>query len=73
MVMGMAKYMILIEKGIHNYSAYCPDLPGVIATGITKKETVAVMRDAIQFHLEGLRQLNQKIPEPVTQASTVIV
>jgi predicted RNase H-like HicB family nuclease len=68
----MVKYTILLEKGERNYSAYCPDLPGVIATGKTKKETIIRMQEAIVFHLEGLRQLKQKIPAPTTKASTVI-
>lgn len=46
--------MIIIEKVKGNYSAYCPDLPGVIATSHTKEETIWKMREAIIFHLEGL-------------------
>jgi predicted RNase H-like HicB family nuclease len=68
----MVRYTILLEQGERNYSAYCPDLPGVIATGTTKKETIARMQDAIVFHLEGLRKIKQKIPAPTTKATTII-
>jgi predicted RNase H-like HicB family nuclease len=68
----MVKYTILLERGERNYSAYCPDLPGVIATGKTKKETIAQMQGAIQFHLEGLRKMRQEIPTPTTKATTII-
>jgi len=68
----MVKYTILLERGERNYSAYCPDLPGVIATGKTKKETIAQMQGAIQFYLEGLRKMSQEIPPPTTKATTII-
>jgi predicted RNase H-like HicB family nuclease len=68
----MVKYTILLERGERNYSAYCPDLPGVIATGKTKKETIAQMQGAIQFYLEGLRKMSQEIPTPTTKATTII-
>jgi predicted RNase H-like HicB family nuclease len=68
----MVKYTILLERGARNYSAYCPDLPGVIATGKKRKETIAQMQDAIQFHLEGLRKMSQEIPAPTTKATTII-
>lgn len=52
----MAKFTILIEKGDGNYSAYCPDLPGVVAAGETEEETAELMKEAIEFHLEGLKE-----------------
>jgi predicted RNase H-like HicB family nuclease len=67
----MVKYTIIIEKANGNYSAYCPDLPGVIATGQTKEKTVENMRDAIQFHLEGLKRENLAIPKPSTHATDI--
>jgi predicted RNase H-like HicB family nuclease len=69
----MVKYTIVIEKAKANYSAYCPDLPGVIATGMTKELTIDKMRDAIKFHLEGLKREKMDIPEPTTQATYVEV
>ncbi len=69
----MTKYLIIIEKAENNYAAYCPDLPGVIATGSTKEETMELMKEAIEFHLEGLKAECQSIPEPTTMAASVEV
>ena len=60
------KYAVVIEKAGSNYSAYVPHLPGCIATGSTVAETQANLRDAIQFHLDGLREDRGPIPEPST-------
>jgi predicted RNase H-like HicB family nuclease len=56
------KYAVIIEAGEHNYSAYVPDLPGCIATGKTLDEVKQVMREAIAFHIEGLREDGLPIP-----------
>jgi predicted RNase H-like HicB family nuclease len=59
------RYLILIEGGPpSNYSAWSPDLPGCVATGDTLKEVEREMRAAIVFHLEGLAQGSEPIPEP---------
>ena len=60
------KYAILIEKGSHNYSAYLPDVPGCVATGATLQEVKQKMQEALQFHLEGLLEDAEAIPEPTT-------
>ena len=52
----MFRYTIIIEKAKGNYSAYCPDLPGCIATGRTEEETIKRMKEAFEFHIEGLRK-----------------
>lgn len=52
--MSKQKYLVVIEKGDNNYSAFSPDVPGCITTGETIEETVANMKDALEFHLEGL-------------------
>jgi predicted RNase H-like HicB family nuclease len=57
------KYTILIEKGSHNYSAYLPDVPGCVATGTTLEEVKQKMQKALQFHLEGLIEDAEAIPE----------
>ena len=49
----MRKFVVIIEEAEGNYSAYSPDLPGCVATGATKDETIEHMREAILFHLEG--------------------
>lgn len=60
------RYAIVIEKAKNNYSAYVPDLPGCVATGMTINETEKQIREAIQFHIEGLKQDRLPIPEPTT-------
>ncbi len=60
------RYAIVIEKAEGNYSAYAPDLPGCVTTGATLEETEQNMREAIAFHLEGLREDGLPIPAPST-------
>ncbi|MCR3884268.1 MAG: type II toxin-antitoxin system HicB family antitoxin [Methanothrix sp.] len=69
----MTRYTVIIERGERNYSAYCPDLPGVVAAGETEEETVELMKEAIEFHLEGLREDDLPIPEPTTSARCIEV
>ncbi len=59
-----AKFLVIIEKGKGNYSAYSPDLPGCIATGKTVEKTLDEMRSAIQFHLEGIIENGDAVPVP---------
>jgi predicted RNase H-like HicB family nuclease len=66
-------YLVIIERAPNNYAAYSPDLPGCIATGDTEEETLALMREAIAFHLEGLREEGLPIPQPTTRAEYVAV
>ena len=58
------RYAIVIEKAGSNFSAYVPDLPGCVATGVTVVETEREIREAIEFHLAGLREDGAPIPEP---------
>lgn len=67
------KYTIVIEKATNNYSAYVPDLPGCVAAADTRKEVVELMREAIEFHLEGLRRDGDPVPPPQTTAVQVDV
>ncbi len=69
----MTSYTIIIERGERNYSAYCPDLHGVVAAGETEEETILLMKEAIEFHLEGLREDDLPIPEPTTSARCIEV
>ncbi|HEX7457036.1 MAG TPA: type II toxin-antitoxin system HicB family antitoxin [Ginsengibacter sp.] len=59
----MRKYLVVYEKTKTGYSAYAPDLPGVIATGKTKSIVEKNIFEAIQFHLEGLKEENFRIPK----------
>jgi predicted RNase H-like HicB family nuclease len=69
----MTNYTIIIEKGDRNYSAYCPDIPGVVAAGETEEETEELMKEAIEFHLDGLKEEKLPIPKPTTRARSVEV
>lgn len=69
----MQKYIIIIEKTPNNYSAYCPDLPGCIATGATIEEIIQRMKKAVEFHLEGLKREKLPIPQPSTEAVVIDV
>jgi predicted RNase H-like HicB family nuclease len=66
-------YAVGIEKADHNYAAYVPDLPGCIATGLSIEETEQQIREAITFHLLGLHEDGQPIPEPTCKVYYVIV
>jgi predicted RNase H-like HicB family nuclease len=67
----MKKYAIVIERGDHNLSAYVPDLPGCITTGRTVEEIERNIREAMELHLEGLREDGEAIPEPHTAVTYV--
>ncbi|MEW6128701.1 MAG: type II toxin-antitoxin system HicB family antitoxin [Acidobacteriota bacterium] len=69
----MKKYLIVIEKTATGYSAYSPDVPGCGSTGKTKKAVEKNIREAIEFHLEGLRLEGCEIPEPSSYSSYVEV
>ncbi len=60
----MKKYLIVIEPTKTGFSAYSPDLPGCVSTGRTREEVEQNMREAIAFHIEGLRDDGQMVPEP---------
>ena len=65
------RFAVVIEKAGKNYSAYVPDLPGCIATGDTVADVEREIRDAIRFHIEGLREDGLPVPEPVSLAEYV--
>ena len=67
------KYAVVIEKAESNYSAYVPDFPGCIATGKTIEEVEIEIRNAIEFHLEGMKQDGQTIPLPSSAVEYVEV
>ena len=67
----MKKYAIVIEWGLHNLSAYVPDLPGCVTTGRTVAEIERNILEAIEFHLEGMIEDGEPIPEPTTTVAYV--
>lgn len=67
------RYAVVIEKAESNYSAYVPDLPGCVATGATAEEAESQIREAIEFHLDGMREDGLPIPEPQSTVEYVEV
>lgn len=65
------KYAIVIEKAESNYSAYVPDLPGCVSTGQTVDEVRVNIAEAIEFHIQGMKEDGLPIPPPTTQADYV--
>ena len=67
----MSTYAIIIERGeTGTYGAYSPDLPGCVAVGESEEETLTLMREAIQEHLQVMREFGDPIPEPTTVRAT---
>jgi predicted RNase H-like HicB family nuclease len=69
----MRKYLVVFEKANQNYSAYSPDLPGCIATGTTRKEAEKNIKEAISFHIEGLKEDGLPVPEPSSSTEYIEV
>ncbi len=67
------RYAVVIENAGSNFSAYVPDLPGCVATGTTLAETETAIREAIAFHLDGLRQDGSPIPPALSKVDYVEV
>lgn len=67
------RYAVVIEDAGSNFSAYVPDLPGCVATGATLADAEAAIREAIEFHLEGLREDGAPIPPPSSRVEYVEV
>jgi predicted RNase H-like HicB family nuclease len=69
----MPRYLVLMEPTGTGYSAYSPDLPGCVSTGPDRAAVEANMREAMQFHIDGLREDGEPVPAPVSVASYVSV
>jgi predicted RNase H-like HicB family nuclease len=69
----MKEYTVIYERGQSNWSAYVPDLPGCIATGKTRKQVETMIREAIEFHIEGLKARGEPVPQPSIEAGKVSV
>jgi len=67
------KYLIILEPTSTGFSAYSPDLDGCVAAGDDREETIALMREAIAFHLEGLAEVGAAIPSPSSEPAYVEV
>jgi predicted RNase H-like HicB family nuclease len=69
----MKRYAVVIEQGPASYGAYVPDLRGCVAVAETAEEVTRLIREAIEFHLEGLRDAGEPIPEPTSRLAYVEV
>jgi predicted RNase H-like HicB family nuclease len=69
----MKEYVVIYEQGSGNWSPYSPDVPGCIATGQTRADVERNFREALEFHIEGLREEGLPVPEPSSQAGTVSI
>ena len=69
----MHRFLIVIEKANGNYSAYSPDLPGCIATGPTRKSVEQNMHEAIELHVQGLKQDKLPVPDSSSFAEYVVI
>ena len=67
------KYTVIYERSATGYGAYVPDLPGCVATGKTKAQVKRLMREAIELHIESLKQHGEPVPEATTVADFITV
>ena len=65
------RYLVIVEKGPVSFGAYVPDLPGCMAAGETKEEVLALIHEAIEFHIEGLKTDGIPVPPPTSQSELV--
>ena len=67
------EYLVILEQGDTSYGAYVPDLPGCVAVGETREEAMQLIREAIELHLESLREHGETVPEPHSSVEKVAV
>ncbi len=67
------RYAVIVEEGKSSFGAHVPDLPGCVAVADTKQEVLELIKEAIEFHIEGLREDGQPIPEPSSSIEYVEV
>ncbi len=67
------KYLVIVERGDSGFGAYVPDLPGCIAAADTEQEVVNLVREAIEFHIEGLREHGETVPPSASRSALVEV
>ena len=67
------KYLVVVEGSDNGYSAYVPDLPGCVAAAKGREEIVTLIQEAIEFHIEGLRESGDPVPQPSSQCELVDV
>ena len=67
------EYLVVVEKGPSSYGAYVPDLPGCVAAAASKDEVLALIKEAVEFHLEGLKEGGEPIPSPASTSEVIEV
>ena len=67
------KYLVVVENSTNGFGAYVPDLPGCIAAAETREDVVALIQEAIEFHIEGLKKSGEPVPQPTSQSELVDV
>jgi predicted RNase H-like HicB family nuclease len=67
------EYLVVVEKGKAGYGAHVPDLPGCIAVGGSRREVLKLIREAIELHIESLRESGQHVPKPNSESEVVKV
>ena len=65
------RYLVIVEKGATSFGAYVPDLPGCVAAGESKEEVLALIHEAIEFHIEGLKEDGLPVPLPTSYSELV--
>ena len=69
----MTRYAIVVEKGADSYGAYVPDLPGCVAAAETRAEVLHLIREAVEFHIDAMREDGLPVPRPSSSAEYVEV
>jgi predicted RNase H-like HicB family nuclease len=67
------KYAVVIEKGLESFGAYAPDLPGCAVAGSSREEVVRLIQEAIELHLQSLREHGEEVPPPASSFEFVDV
>ena len=67
------QYVVILEEGPESWGAYVPDLPGCVAAGETREEALKLIREAIEFHLDGMKEGGEPVPEPHSHTELVQV
>ena len=73
MSMGLTRYMVVVERGDTSWGAHAPDLPGCVAVGESREEVLRLIREAIEFHIDGLKQDGLPVPTPSSEGEFVEV
>lgn len=67
------EYLVIVEQGESSFGAYVPDLPGCVAVGETRDEAMALIREAVELHIESLRENGEIVPEPHSSVERIAV